>query len=163
MPIATPFFVGTGKTYLRMKQIFRTITNIQPGDNRFHIAMLLFRIAAAAELIAAHGLKKIGVGVADSEIVPNPLHLPEAFNQAFATAANLIFPLFVIAGLLTRLACLPVLAVTLTGFFVVHLHDAILVRDTPYIYSVVFLLILVMGPGKYSLDFRINKALQPYA
>jgi len=142
-----------------MKKIFRIITAVQPGNAPYHFALLLFRIAASAELIAAHGLKKIGVGVTEAETVPNPLHLPEAFNQVFATAANLVFPLFVIAGLFTRLATLPVLAVTLTGFFVVHLHDPILVRDTPYIYSVVFLLILVIGPGKYSLDNSINKAL----
>lgn len=145
-----------------MKQLFKTITDVQPGNLRYHVSLLLFRIATAGELVAAHGLKKIGVGVAEAETVPNPLHLPEAFNQMFATAANLVFPLFVIAGLFTRLATIPVLAVTLTGFFVVHLHDPILVRDTPYIYSVVFLLILIMGPGKYSLDYRINKALRPY-
>jgi len=142
-----------------MKKIFRIITAVQPGNVPYHGTLLLFRVAASAELIAAHGLKKIGVGVAEAETVPNPLHLPEAFNQAFATAANLVFPLFVILGLLTRLATLPVLAVTLTGFLVVHLHDPILIRDTPYIYSVVFLLILAMGPGKYSLDNYINNAL----
>jgi len=143
-----------------MKRIFGIITAVQPGNVSYHIALLLFRIAVSAELIAAHGLKKIGVGVTQAEIVPNPLHLPEAFNQIFATAANLVFPLFVMAGLLTRLATLPVLAVTLTGFFVVHLHDPILVRDTPYIYSVAFLLVLMMGPGKYSFDYYIDKTLR---
>jgi len=143
-----------------MKRIFEIIIAVHPGNVSYHITLLLFRIAVSAELIAAHGLKKIGVGVTQAERVPNPLHMPEAFNQVFATAANLVFPLFVMAGLLTRLATIPVLAVTLTGFFVVHLHDPVLVRDTPYIYSVVFLLILVMGPGKYSVDYRIDKTLR---
>jgi len=155
----TPKACVVPENIIPMKRFLRLITTVQPGNRRCHLALLGFRIAAAAELIAAHGLKKIGVGVTEAETVPNPLHLPEAFNQLFATAANLVFPLFVIAGLFTRLATLPILAVTFTGFFVMHLHDPILVRDTPYIYSVVFLFILVMGPGKYSFDYRINKIM----
>src|ERR1044072_1654737 len=107
----------------------------------------------------AHGLKKLGVGVAVAEQVPNPLHLPEMLNEGFAIAGNLVFPVFVILGLFTRLAILPILAITLTGYFVVHWHDSILERDTPFMYSMVYLFILFIGPGKYSIDYRIYKSL----
>ena len=63
--------------------------------------LLAFRVLLSGELIYAHGLKKLGVGVGEAEVVPNPLNLPEGFNALFADAANLIFPLFVIAGLAT--------------------------------------------------------------
>lgn len=130
-------------------------TEINP---KIHDAtMLAFRVLLSGELIYAHGLKKLGVGVGEAEVVPNPLNLPEAFNSLFADAANLIFPLFVIAGLATRIAVLPILAVTLTGYFVLHFHDAPLVKDTPFMYSLAFLLILFLGPGKYSLDYFIQK------
>ena len=68
--------------------------------------------------------------------------------------------MLVIVGLLTRLAVLPVLAVTLTGYFVVHWNDSLLEKDMPFMYSVVFLLLLLIGPGKYSLDYLINKKLR---
>ncbi|QNA45899.1 DoxX family protein [Lacibacter sediminis] len=142
-----------------MKVIIRRLTTIYPTSNLFHLSMLLLRIAVSIELIVAHGLKKLGIGVAMVEQIPNPLQLPEIFNQGFALASNLIFPVFVILGLFTRVAILPILAVTLTGYFVLHWHDALLVKDVPFMYSVVYLLILALGPGKYSIDYILNKKL----
>ena len=140
-----------------MKRIINYITNIYPAANTFHLSLLAFRVLLSLEMIYAHGLKKLGVGVTEAEHVPNPLHLPEAFNNLFADAANLFFPVLVIVGLFTRLSILPILAVTLTGYFVLHFHDAPLIKDTPYMYSLSYLLILVLGPGKYSLDYFITK------
>lgn len=117
-------------------------------------SILLFRIIVSLELIIVHGLKKIGIGIAHAEIVPNPLGLPEMVNHVFATSANIVFPLFIIFGLFTRLATLPILAVTLTGYFVVHGHDPLLERDIPFMYSLAFLFIFALGPGKYSLDAK---------
>ena len=143
-----------------MLSLLYKITRIYPAANYFHFTMLLFRVLVSLELMAVHGLKKIGIGVNVAEIVPNPLHLPDAFNNGFAIGANLIAPFFIMLGLLTRITILPVLAVTLTGYFVLHWNDALLVKDVPFIYSVVFMLIWVLGPGKYSLDYLINRKLQ---
>jgi len=125
----------------------------------YNWSMFFFRILVSIELIIAHGLKKIGVGVAEAEHIPNPLHFSDKFNNGFAIAANLFFPCFVILGFCTRLAALPTLAVTLTGLFVVHWHGTPLEKDTPFMYSLVFLLIAVLGPGKYSVDNYLYKKL----
>lgn len=121
------------------------------------LGLLFFRVAVSVELILVHGLKKLGVGVSTAEVVPNPLHLPEALNQIFATTANVILPLFVIFGVATRLAVLPILAVTLTGYFVVHGSDPLPERDIPFMYSISFLLLLIAGAGKYSVDSILFK------
>src|SRR4051812_32121865 len=98
-----------------MKKVLYWVTRVFPNANTFNMTILMFRVAVSIELIVAHGLKKLGVGSAGVEQVPNPLHLPGALNTAFADAANLFFPVLVIFGLFTRLAILPILAVTLTG------------------------------------------------
>jgi putative oxidoreductase len=103
-------------------------------------------------MIFVHGFKKLGIGSDTAEKIPNPLQLPEVFNNAFAISANIFFPFLVLIGFCTRLATLPSLAVTLTGYFILHRNDASSIRDTPYIYSIIFLLILALGPGKYSFD-----------
>ena len=143
-----------------MKKALHIITSIYPGKALFDLSMLLFRIAISVQLMIAHGLKKIGVGVEEAERVPNPLHLPEQFNQFFAIASNLVFPVLVIIGLFTRLSVLPILAVTLMGYFVVHWNDPLLEKDMPFMYSVAYLFLLVIGPGRYSADHVINKKVK---
>jgi len=140
-----------------MKKLVHIITNTNLEGKLIHTALLGFRILLSVELIVAHGLKKLGVGVSEAEQVPNPLHLPEAFNSLFADAANLVFPVFVIFGLFTRLAVLPILAVTLTGYFILHWNDALPIKDTPFMYSLCYLFLLLVGPGKYSLDNYLRK------
>ena len=142
-----------------MKKIFSRLIDPSVTYLLFNATMLFFRVAVGLEMIFVHGFKKLGIGVAEAEKVPNPLHLPETFNYAFAVAANIFFPFLVLTGFCTRLATLPTLAVTLTGYFVLHWNDAGIVRDTPFIYSVIFLFILVLGPGKYSIDNYIFKKL----
>jgi putative oxidoreductase len=136
-----------------MKALLLSLFRFNLNAVAVHVTLLAFRAAVSVELITVHGLKKIGIGLAQPEQVPNPVGLPVWLNEGIGISANLIFPLFVMAGLLTRLAALPILAVTVTGFFY-HLHSDPLVRDTPYMYSVCFLMILVAGPGRYSLDAR---------
>lgn len=142
-----------------MKAFIRSITAVFPPAKAFHLAMLFFRVLLSVELMIAHGLKKVGVGVAAAETVPNPLGLPDGLNQSMAIAANLVFPWFIMAGLFTRLAVLPVLGVTLTGYFILHWNDPIALKDVPFIYSLCYLLLLVLGPGKYSADYVINREL----
>jgi putative oxidoreductase len=142
-----------------MKKLFSSFIDPFPSQQVFNLAMLFFRIAVSLEMIIIHGFKKLGIGAAEAEKIPNPLHLPEAFNNAFAISANIFFPFCVLIGLCTRLATLPTLAVTLTGYFILHWNDAALIKDTPGIYSIVFLLILFLGPGRYSVDNYLYKKL----
>jgi putative oxidoreductase len=144
---------------MNIKKLFIRLLNVYPSSELFNWGMFCFRVLASVELIVAHGLKKVGVGVQEAEHIPNPLHFSDAFNNGFAIAANLFFPCFVILGFCTRLAALPTLAVTLTGFFVVHWHGTPLEKDTPFMYSLVFLLILAFGAGKYSIDNYLSKKL----
>jgi putative oxidoreductase len=139
-----------------MKKLFVTLLSSDLRKPIYNFAILFFRIAIASQLIIVHGLKKIGVGVAAAEVVPNPLGLPEAFNDFIAITANTYLPFLVIIGFCTRLAALPALCVTLTGYFVVHANDPLSVSDVPYMYSVSLLLIIMLGGGKYSVDNYIS-------
>jgi putative oxidoreductase len=140
-----------------MRKFIGKITGIYPTPDSFHWSLLIFRVLISLELMIAHGLKKIGMGGEQVESIPNPLQLPFVFNQVFAISANLFFPVLIIIGLFTRLAILPILIVTLVGYFVVHWNDLPLEKDMPFMYSVAFLLLFVLGPGKYSADYFINK------
>jgi putative oxidoreductase len=140
-----------------MKNILKKLSNPFPSYTIYNVTMLLFRIALALEMMIIHGFKKLGIGVSEAEIIPNPFNLPQTFNDAFIISANFFFPFLVLIGFYTRLSALPVLVVTVTGYLIVHRNEALIARDIPFMYSISFLSILLLGPGKYSIDHFIYK------
>jgi putative oxidoreductase len=115
---------------------------------------MMIRILFALEMIIVHGVKKLEELPTD---VPNPLNIPTDLNYLFAVLGNTLFPTFVLIGFFTRLALLPILSITLTGYFVVHGSDPLMVRDVPFMYSLVGILLLFSGAGKFSIDYWLYK------
>ncbi|MHA3789430.1 DoxX family protein [Flavobacterium hauense] len=142
-----------------MKKLFKLITGSDLGSPLYNFAILFFRVAVATELIVVHGFKKIGIGVDVVEVIPNPLGLPEALNSFVAIAANVYLPILIVLGFFTRLAAIPALAVTATGYFLMHGHDPLPERDIPFMYSISLLTIVMFGAGRYSIDGYLNKKL----
>jgi putative oxidoreductase len=142
---------------IKAKMITEFLQNIfysDLGSDFNNIALLLFRILLCYEMIRVHGLKKISRN-GETEAVPNPLGLPAKLNGLIANFSDIFAPVFVALGLATRLAILPILAVTLTGYFVVHRKDVISIRDIPYMYSLSYLYIFLVGAGRFSVDYYL--------
>lgn len=143
-----------------MNEIIRTILWSDTGTAINNYAMLAFRILLALELFRVHGMKKFRGGEnGQKEHVPNPLHLPDKLNGLVATFSDTVVPFFIALGLFTRLAILPTIGVTAIGYFVVHRKDSVEVRDVPYMYTLALLLLLVLGPGRYSIDVQLLHSL----
>lgn len=48
----------------------------------------------------------------------------------------------------------------LVAFFVIHASDAFAVKELAFIYLVVFILMYIAGPGKFSIDYIIGNELK---
>lgn len=142
-----------------MKKIIKLILSSDLHSTTANFGILFFRVAVATELIVVHGLKKIGIGVAVPEDIPNPFGFPSILNDFLAIAANVYLPVFVVLGLFTRLAAIPALIVTATGYFIMHGTDSLIERDIPFMYSIAMLTIAMVGGGKYSVDGYLTKKL----
>ena len=142
-----------------MQTILGYIFHSDLGSTFNNAALLIFRILLCYEMFRVHGLKKMAKAGGAAEVVPNPLNLPPKLNGLIADFSDLIAPVLVGLGFLTRLSVLPILAVTLTGYFVVHRKDVLSVRDIPYMYSLSYLFIFLVGAGEFSADFYIYKFL----
>jgi len=116
--------------------------------------LLGFRLLLALELFRVHGMKKFRMENGQKEHVPNPLHLPDKLNGMVATFSDTVVPFLIAMGLATRIAILPTIGVTAIGYFVVHRKDNLEVRDVPYMYTLSLLLLLFIGPGRYSADVQ---------
>ena len=142
------------------QEIWHYIFYSDLGSAFNNAAVLIFRALLCFQMLRVHGLKKLGGNPdGEPEVVPNPLKLPPKLNQLIAGFSDIVAPVFVALGLATRLAVLPILAVTLTGYFVVHRRDAPGIRDVPYIYSLCYLYIFLVGAGTFSVDYYLIRLL----
>ncbi len=135
-----------------MAEIIKEIFFSDPGSPLNNAALLVYRILLAIELFRVHGMKKFKGKKGQGENIPNPLKLPAGLNNFVAIFAEIIAPFLIIAGIGTRLVVLPVIGITAIGYFIVHRKDNIEVRDIPYMYTLSFLLLLILGAGTYSID-----------
>jgi putative oxidoreductase len=135
-----------------MVEMVKQLLYSDAGSELNNWTLFFFRILLAFELFRVHGLRKLKNEMGQEEQIPNPLYLPEKLNQFVANFSDLVAPFFVMVGFATRLVVLPIIGVTAIGYAVVHRRDSLQVRDVPYVYTLSFLLLLLMGPGKYSID-----------
>lgn len=142
-----------------MIELLKGVLYSDAGSDFNNWAIFVFRVLLALELFRVHGLKKFRVENGQREHVPNPLHLPEKLNAMVATLSDTVAPFMVMIGIATRLVVLPVIGVTAIGYFVVHRHDSVEVRDVPYMYTLCFLFLLCIGAGTISADHYIYSIL----
>ncbi len=115
-------------------------------------AKLLIRLGAGA-LILTHGIPKIGRLFGEGPVkFADPFGLGPEISLVLAIFAEVICAGLIIIGFKTRLATIPLMLTMLTAAFYAHWNDPFGKKELPLLFCLVFLAILVMGPGKYALD-----------
>ena len=84
------------------------------------------------------------------------------FTMVLVVFAEFLCSLFVILGLFTRIACIPLMFTMLVAFFVVHGSDAYADKELSILYFFIYLIILVLGSGKFSVDALMTKKAEAY-
>lgn len=122
-------------------------------------ALLLLRIGTGAMMLT-HGIPKLQRLVGNGPIeFMDFLGLGPVVGLSLAVFAEVVCATLVIIGFKTRLAVIPLIITMCTAAFVAHGADPFGRKELPLLYAIAFLVILVLGPGKFSIDsFRSNKA-----
>ena len=84
---------------------------------------------------------------------PDPIHIGSRTSLLLAIFAEALCSLAVLTGLLFRLALLPQIVTMCVAYFVVLGKAPFAQRQLPLSYLLVMLLMLVAGPGRFSLDY----------
>ena len=114
--------------------------------------LLLLRVGSAVLMLALHGLPKFEKIIQGDFTFGNPLGIGEAPSLFLAAIAEFICPILVIIGFKTRWATVPTILTMLVALFIVHGSDPFSVKEKALLFLVSFGSILLLGPGKYSLD-----------
>lgn len=135
-----------------MKKLFSTFYN----TNAANVWLLLLR-AGVAGLMLTHGFPKLQMLLNGGEIqFPDPLGVGSTLSLLLAVFAEAFCAVLLFLGLATRFAS-AVLAFTMgVAAFIIHAADPLGKKEMAILYLLIFLTLLVFGPGRYSLDNLIS-------
>lgn len=118
--------------------------------------LLLLRVCASAFMMT-HGYPKLMKLLAGGEIrFLDFLGLGAPVSLGLAVVGELVAPAFVLVGLFTRWAALPVVVTMAVAAFVAHAGDPFGDREMALVYLVMFTTVALTGPGRLSLDHRLR-------
>lgn len=121
-------------------------------------AILFLRLFVGCMMLT-HGWAKLSSFTDLSVTFPDPLGVSSTFSLVLILFAEVGCSLFLIFGLMTRLATLPLMFGMLMAFFVIHANDPFAVRELALLYLGIFIVLLWTGGGKYSVDEMIRQRL----
>jgi len=118
------------------------------------LLILLIRIVFGV-LFFIHGLDKMMNFNELSYTYPSVFGLGSYTTLMVSIFCEFCCSLFLIAGLLQRLTVIPMILSMGVAFF--DIHDAILPEgELALIYFIVFIILFITGPGRYSVDYLID-------
>ena len=105
-----------------------------------------------------HGIPKLLNLVSGDKIdFPGIFGMSPTLSLILAVFAECLCSVFLIFGLLTRLAVIPLIITMLIACFVAHGADAYEVKEASLLYFFLYFTILILGSGKFSLDQLFTK------
>jgi putative oxidoreductase len=121
------------------------------------LGLLLLRAGFGLTLAFGHGLGKLtNPQKFLGSVTRHGFPLPEVMAP-IAALSEFVGGILVAIGLATRPAALFVIGTMLGAAFVVHGGDPFSKKESALAYALVAFVILVAGPGRYSLDARLEK------
>jgi putative oxidoreductase len=128
-------------------------TNYSAGT--FNTAMLLLRIVAGG-LMLMHGYEKLTHFDSTAHDMINFLGIGQKASTALVIFAEFFCSFLLIIGLFTRFACIPLIITMVVAMWKVH-HNDYLGENTVSLFIAAYAALLLVGPGKVSIDSMIGK------
>jgi putative oxidoreductase len=122
----------------------------------FNMAMLLLRLFSGV-LMMKHGYDKLVHFAGYKKDFMNFMGIGQAASLSLTVFAEFFCALFIIIGLFTRLACIPLIVTMLVALTKAHHSDFMGEGEMATIYLGAYLTLLILGPGKFSVDGMTGK------
>ena len=120
------------------------------------LGLLFLRLSGAMLLLYVHGLPKIMHFSGELRHIEDPLHIGRSFTLLFTICAEVLCPLLIVPGILTRIASMAILLLLAVSMFLVHPGWSVVEGQFGWLLMIVFGAIAFMGAGCYSIDASLN-------
>lgn len=116
-----------------------------------HLGLALLRIVPSA-LLMTHGYPKLQKLISGDTEWLNPIGIGQAPSLFLAMIGEFICPILLIIGFKTRWAAIPSAITMFVAAFIFHASDPLGKKELALVYFTIFVVIFLLGPGKYSVD-----------
>lgn len=131
-----------------MKKIFT------PVSLNTDVAALILRLLFGGMFIF-HGYPKLANYDEMLKMFGDPIGLGTELSLVLTIFGEFVCGIFIVLGLFTRLAVIPVFITMLVAYFVAHAKDDFMVKMLPFVYLFLCVIVFILGSGRYSLDAAI--------
>jgi putative oxidoreductase len=131
-----------------MKKLFSTSVS----ENGFSLAVLLLRVGFGSLMMIQHGLDKLMHFAQQANRFPDTFHMGHTTSLAMVVFAEFFCSAFIVLGLFTRIAAIPLIIAMGVAVFSAHKGQIFGDGEPAGMYLIAFIAILITGPGKVSLD-----------
>ena len=135
-----------------MRKLFST----KYSASAFNLAMLILRIGFGG-LVLPHGYDKLVNFAANEKAIINFLGIGQTMSLVLLIFSEFFCSLFVMLGLFTRFATIPLIFSMTVAVTIAHKGQIFGEGEHAALFAVGFLALLLVGPGKVSVDGMIGK------
>lgn len=122
-----------------------------------NLCLLVVRVTAGSFMLFGHGLSKLNRLTSPEPIkFADPFGLGPDISLGLAVFAEVLCSFLIIIGLGTRLATIPLIITMTVAVIYAHAADPFGTKEKPLLFILVFLMLLVFGSGRYSIDGLIS-------
>lgn len=136
-----------------MKRILST----QYSETAFNVASLVLRLTFGLGLCINHGFDKLIHFSKLEYTFPDPFHIGHRWTLVCSIFAEVFCSLLLTLGLFTRIAALVLVINMAVATFLVHKGASLAILELPQLYLTGFFAILMVGPGRVSVDGMMGK------
>lgn len=115
------------------------------------IGLALLRIVPSL-MMMTHGFPKLQKLLSGDFAFADPIGIGQGPSLFLTVIGEFVAPLLIVLGFKTRFATVPAIITMLVAAFVVHGEDPFGKKELALIYATIFIVIGLLGPGRYSVD-----------
>ena len=127
------------------------------------IGLLILRIGAGSFMFFGHGLQKLNMLFGPGEIkFANPLGLGPELSLVLSTFAEFLCAGLLILGIFPRVSAGVIAINMFVAGIIYHAPDPFGTKEKALLFFVVFVTLLLLGAGKYSINKLFPARLQKF-
>ncbi len=121
-----------------------------------NLSLFLIRLAGGGFMLS-HGYGKLIKLINGDTAFLDPFGMGSEISLYLAVFAEIVCAFFILLGLFTRIAAIPLIITMCVAVFMVHAKDDFATKEMGLIYLITYCVLLLSGAGKYSVDALIGK------